>query len=390
MPGRHQTAPGSRPRVRWLVGLAGLAVTTATLLAFSPAGAASTVNAQLSLTGVATSDNILGGSQIGVHPGDTVNFKASALPTAGLQNIPGLGGVLDSLLSPLLGQYQVVVSFSSSFPGGAQTVTLGGPTSGACAGVPAKSVTFPAKGSYAFTWKVQYVLPGLLGCSTNGVSSTNLNLLQQAGVALNATNSWVGKIVVADNPPKGGISIQLPGVSVAPNIGGHQLPTIGVPGINLPTLGVAVPDLNPGSKQGDSKAGGGGSKSGKTTSAAPTLPGNVVPVPAQVVPRGSGDGVFTDGGFNTGVLPGLGSQSGDSSGLLPISTGNGNGSAAKTGAAAPAAQPDQKSSGKHKTIDLASGRSSTGQLSIVLALIAIIALFSVAGLYARLYLIRKG
>jgi hypothetical protein len=386
MPGRHQTAPGSRPRLRWLVGLAGVAVTAATLLAFSPAGAASTVNAQLSLTGVATSDNVLGGSQIGVHPGDTVNFKASALPTAGLQSIPSLGGLLDSLLSPLLGQYQVVASFGSSFPGGAQTVTLGGPTSGACAGVAAKSFTFPAKGSYAFTWKVQYVLPGLLGCSTNGVSSTNLNLLQQAGVALNATNSWVGKIVVADNPPKGGISIQLPGVSVAPNIAGHQLPTIGVPGINLPTLGVAVPDLNPGKSAGSN--GGSGSKPGKTTSAAPTLPGNVIPVPAQVVPRGSGDGVFTDGGFNTGVLPGLGSQAGDSSGLLPVSTGTAAGSAGKA-AAAPAAQPDQKASGKHKTIDLASGRSSTGQLSIVLALIAIIALFSVASLYARLYLLRR-
>jgi hypothetical protein len=387
MPGRHQTAPGSRPRLRWLVGLAGIAVTAATLLAFSPAGAASTVNAQLSLTGVATSDSVLGGSVIGVHPGDTVNFKASALPTAGLQNIPALGGLLDSLLSPLLGQYQVVASFSSSFPGGAQTVTLGGPTSGACAGVPAKSFTFPTRGTYSFTWKVQYVLPVLLGCTKNGVSSTNLNLLQQAGVALNASNSWVGKIVVADNPPKGGISIQLPGVSVAPNIAGNQLPTIGVPGINLPTLGVAVPDLNP-AKGAGSNAGGSGSKPGKTTSAPPTLPGNVVPVPAQVVPHGSGDGVFTDGGFNAGALPGFGSQAGDTAGLLPVSTSTGTASNAKV-AAAPAAQPEQKASGKHKTIDLASGRSSTGQLSIVLALIAIIALFSVAGLYARLYLLRR-
>lgn len=387
MPGRHQTAPGNRPRMRWLGGLVGVAVTAATLLAFSPAGAASTVNAQLSLTGVATSDNVLGGSQIGVHPGDTVDFKASALPTAGLQNIPSLGGLLDSLLSPLLGQYQVVASFSSAFPGGARSVTLGGPTSGPCAGVPAKSFTFPTKGSYAFTWKVQYVLPGLLGCAASGVSSTNLNLLQQAGVALNASNSWVGTIVVADNPPKGGISIQLPGVSIAPNIAGHQLPTVGVPGINLPTLGAAVPDLNP-NKSAGSQSGGRASKPGKTTSAASTLPSNVVPVPAQVVPRGSGDGVFTEGGFDTGVLPGLGSHAGDAAGLLPISNGTGTGSVPH-GAAAPAAHPDQQASGKHKTIDLASGRSSTGQLSIVLALIAIIALFSVAGLYARLYILRK-
>ena len=252
-----------------------------------------------------------------MHPGDTVNFKASALPTAGLQNIPALGGLLDSLLSPLLGQYQVVVSFGSSFPGGAQTVTLGGPTTGACAGVPAKSFTFPNKGTYAFTWKVQYVLPALLGCSTNGVSSTDLNLLQQAGVALNATNSWVGKIVVADNPPQGGISIQLPGVSVAPNIGGHQLPTLGVPGVTLPTLGVAVPDLNPGSKPADGNAGNGGGQSGKTTSAGPALPGNVVPVPAQVVPRGSGDGLHRRRLQQRRAAGPV--RGGDSSGLLPIS-----------------------------------------------------------------------
>jgi hypothetical protein len=370
--------------VRWLIGLAGFSVAAATLLSLTPAGAATTVNAQLSLTGVATAANVAGGSQIGVHPGDTVNFKASALPTAGLENIPALHSLLDSLLSPLLGQYQVVVSFGSSFPGGAQVVTLGGPTSGTCKGLPSKPFTFPNRGTYGFTWKVQYVLPGLLGCAKSGVSSTNLNLLKQAGVALNSTNSWVGKIVVADNPPKGGISIQLPGVSVAPNIGGHQLPTLGVPGISLPTLGVQVPNLNPAKTAGGNN-GGGASKPGRTT--APALPGNVVPVPAEVVPQGSGDGVFSDGGFNGGILPGTGSQAGNSSGLLPVSAGTG---AAAVGSKATSnGQPDQKSSGKHKTIDLASGRSSTGQLSIILAFVAIVALGLVAATYAKLYLLRR-
>jgi hypothetical protein len=368
--------------VRWLVGLAGISIAAATALAFTPAGAATTVNAQLSVTGVATASNIAGGSQIGVHPGDTVDFKASALPTAGLENIPALGSLLNSLLSPLLGQYQVVVAFGPSFPGGAQTVTLGGPKTGACKGLPSKSFTFPNKGSYSFTWKVQYVLPALLGCAKNGISSANLNLLQKVGVALNATNSWVGRVVVADNPPKGGISIQLPGVSVAPNIAGHQLPTIGVPGITLPTIGVQIPNLNPSKPAGGNSGGGAGS--GGTT--VPTLPGNVVPVPAQVVPRGSGDGVFYDGAFNAGALPGTDSQGGNS-GLLPIGTGNGGSSAKK--AASAAAAPDQKSTGKHKTIDLASGRSSTGQLSVVLAIIAIIALTLVAATYARLYVLRK-
>ncbi len=381
MPDRHQVSAGRRPRMRWLVGAAGVSVAAATLLAFAPAGASSTVNAQLSITGVATSTSILGGSEIGVHPGDTVNFKASALPTAGLENIPALGPVLSSLLDTLLGQYQVVVAFGPSFPGGAQTVTLGGPTKGACAGLPQKSFTFPNKGSYTFTWKVQYVLPILLGCTKNGVSSSNLNLLAKAGVALNATNSWVGKVVVADNPPKGGISIQLPGVSVAPNIGGHQLPTLGVPGITLPTLNVPVPNLN-NVKPGGSNSSG-GSKPGGTSTGATDVP-NVIPVPALVVPQGDGNAVFGDGGFNVGSLPltatGLGGLSAD----LPVSTAS-----TAAGPAKHAAAPQQKSTGKHKTIELASGKSSTGQLSVVLAIIAIIALTLVAATYARLYVLRR-
>jgi hypothetical protein len=381
MPGRHQVTPGSRPRLRWLLGAAGVAVAGATLLAFTPAGAATTVNAQLSVTGVATSTSVLGGSEIGVHPGDTVNFKASAVPTAGLDNIPALGPVLGSLLNTVLGQYQVVVSFGSSFPGGAQTVTLGGPTSGNCKGLPAKSFTFPDKGSYSFTWKVQYVLPILVGCTKNGIGSSNLNLLSQAGVELNASNSWVGKVVVADDPPKGGISIQLPGVSVAPKIAGHQLPTLGVPGVTLPTLNVPVPNLTS-SQPGEGT--GGGSAPGKTGSTpAPTV-GNVIPVPAQVVPRGDGNAVFGGGGFNTGVLPLTGTQLGNTSALLPSSAPGASGAGGQ-----PAAQADQTSTGKHKTIDLASGKASTGQLSVVLAIIAIIALTLVAATYARLYVLRR-
>src|SRR5579875_294043 len=200
MPGRHSApraprAPRAqrvkvlRSRLRWLAAAAALAMSGALLLAWSPAGASNTVDAQLSLSGVATSANIAGGTEIGVHPGDTVTFKASALPTAGLDNIPSLGPVLANALGGLLGQYQVVVSFDSSFPGGAQTVTLGGPTTGKCAGKPSVSFNFPNKGTYSFTWKVQYVLPILLGCSKDGLSDTDLNLLAKAGVKLNATNA---------------------------------------------------------------------------------------------------------------------------------------------------------------------------------------------------------
>jgi hypothetical protein len=381
MPGRHQLPPIHRPRLRWLAGVAGGAIAAAMLFAFFPASASAdtTVNAQLSLTGVATKDNVAGGSQIGIHPGDTVNFKASAVPTAGLENIPALGSLLNNLLGTLSSNlYQVQVTFPSSFPGGAQTVKLGGPTSGKCAGLPAKAIRFPAKGTFTFTWKVQYVAVGLLGCTTNPLN-TDFNLLKSAGVALNASNSWVGKIVVADNPPQGGISIQLPGVSVAPSVAGHQLPTLGVPGVNLPTLGVSIPSLSvpgvpglPGSGGGTSTApGSGGNASG----------GGELPVPARIVPNGPGGAVFGNvgGGSFPGALPNTG-----------LSGGSANQPVAASSGAKSAPEVKQNSTGKHKTIDLASNRAqSTGQFSVILAIIAIIALSVVAATYARLYLLRR-
>ena len=384
MPGRHQLPPVRRPRLRWLASGAGGAIVAAMLFAFFPASASAdtTVNAQLSLTGVATKDNVAGGSQIGVHPGDTVDFKASAVPTAGLENIPALGSLLNNLLGPLGSTlYQVEVTFPSSFPGGAQTVKLGGPTSGACKGVPAKAIRFPDKGTFSFTWKVHYLAVGLLGCKDNGISDANLNLLRQAGVALNASNSWVGKIVVADNPPKGGISIQLPGVSVAPSVAGHQLPTLGVPGVNLPTLGVGIPDLNVGGKTPGSGGGKTTPPAGGSTSSGGT--GNELPVPARVVPSGQGDAVFGNvgGGYFPGALPNTSALGGGPAKLLPVS-------ASGSSSAAPAVNQD--STGKDKTIDLASNKAqSTGQFSVILAIIAIIALSVVAATYARLYLLRR-
>ncbi|HKC28134.1 MAG TPA: hypothetical protein VKB75_09000 [Jatrophihabitans sp.] len=382
MPGRHQAVPGRRPRLRWLVGMAAGAIAGATLLTVSASGAPSTVNAQLSLSGVATRDNVLGGSEIGVHPGDTVVFKASALPTAGLENVPGLGSLVQSLLSGVLGnQFQVVVSFGSSFPGGAQTVTLGGPTSGSCKGLPSKTFTFPDRGTYGFTWKVQYVAPGvpLLGpCTQNGLHDAQLNQLASAGVAMNASNRWVGKIVVADNPPKGGISIQLPGVSVAPSIAGHQLPTVGVPGLTLPTVTVPVPSLPAGGGAGGGGGSGGGGGGGSASSSGGNNP---VPIPAQVVPGVNGGGLLGEGGAGGGVLPGSGSQGGNSG--TQVTTGATASPSPRASAAA------DQASGKPKTIDLAASRpSSTGEVWVVLAIVAVIALAFVAATYARLYLMR--
>jgi hypothetical protein len=366
-----------------LAGVTGLAVAGAAVLTMSPAHAsASTVDAQLSVSGVATKANVLGGTTVGIHPGDTVDFKASALPTAGLENVPALGSLLGGILGSLTGSnFQVVVTFDGNFPSvGGQTITLGGPTSGACKGKTDVPVTFPASGTYNFTWKVQYVLTGLLGCSQKSLGSTTLNQLADAGVALNASNQWIGKIVAAQDPPKGGISIQLPGISASPSIkGAPPLPGVTVPGVSLPTVTVTLPDL------GGLIPGGGGKTSGSGHSSAPSSGTNYTPpgltIPEQVVPKGYGNGAGTvgaaGGGFGN-ALPDLGGA------LVNGAPDSGAGAAAPSGSSSPAA-----ANVSSNAADLAASPTPSPQLPVLLAILAIIALSLVTATYARLYLLRR-
>ena len=99
MPGRHSSPRTDRaaPVRAGSSALAGVAALLVSLTLIAPAHAARrTVNAQLSLTGLVDDDNPAGGSQIGIHPGDSVNFTASAVPTAKSRASRqlGLGGVL--------------------------------------------------------------------------------------------------------------------------------------------------------------------------------------------------------------------------------------------------------------------------------------------------------
>jgi hypothetical protein len=378
MEGTGQDAP-RRFGVRWLAGALGIAVGAAAVVFFAPSSsAATTVDAQLSLTGIATQGNILGGTTVGVHPGDTVNFQAAAVPTAGLDNIPALGPLLDDLVTTLLHtQYQVVLHLPANFPGGARDVTLGGPTTGACKGTAKLPVQFVNAGTYQFTWNVQYVLPGLLGCTKNGLNKSDLNLLKGIGVALNSTNQWVGQIVVAANPPPPGISIQLPGVNVAPNVAGNQLPTISVPNINLPTIPVDVPSIvgglpSLGGSKTPTPTDSGGTPTTGSTSGTECVPCTVVPNP----------GLGSPGGGNVGFGPGP-----DSGGILPI----GGGLHPTSSAEQPSATPTPSTSKSiTKRVDLASNKAPSAQVPVVLAIIAIIALALVTATYARLYLLRRG
>ena len=251
-----------------MVGLAAaLIAIVVALFASGAAGAATTtVNAQLSLSGLADANNPVGGSQIGVHPGDRVSFKASSRPTAGLEKL-GLSGLLGGLLDGIAG-YQVVVDFSGLPGGHANTVLSGGHR-------PSRS-RFPSD-------RAPITSPGpprrRRTCSAASVPiNLDGNQLAKAGVKLNAKNQYVGTVVVATNPPKGGLSVQLPSVQVAPSapvVG--QLPTVSIPGVQLPTVGVSVPNLAPGG-QGHRASG-----SGKT-SAAPE-PANTYKPPAELGAR---------------------------------------------------------------------------------------------------------
>ncbi|MCW2496682.1 MAG: hypothetical protein JWQ77_2606 [Jatrophihabitans sp.] len=355
-----------------------MAVVGAIVLATTSASAGTkTVDAELSLSGIATSANILGGSQIGVHPGDTVDFAPSTIPTAGLKNIPVLGAALDSLLQSVLGSatgYQITLHLPATFPGGKRNVTLG-----ACTSTKHLAVTFPKKGDYTFTWSAVAISP--LCLLPANIGSLAGNQLKNAGVALNASNQWVANIHVATNAVDGGISIQLPGVSVAPSVPVlGQLPTLGISGVNLPTIPISVPSITSGLGGGGGGGGGGSSSAPATSSSsytytppATTIPQLVVPHPGVHSAAEADAGGSLDGGFGN-PLPDTGVTS----------------TAAPVNAAAPTSTPAKSTPAKTHTIEpAASNKLATAQLPVLLAILAIVALSLVTGTYARLYLMRR-
>src|SRR5262249_43230852 len=147
-----------------------------------------------------------------------------------------LGGALGGATG-----YQIVVHVPSTFPGGKRDITLG-----ACASRKDVKVSFARIGTYSFTWSAYAVNPLCLlpgeGITLDG------NAARQHGIALNAQSRWIGRIVVATNPPPGEPFVHLPGLSAAPKVGPAQLPTVQVPGATLPTLPARLPGAGPGAR----------------------------------------------------------------------------------------------------------------------------------------------
>jgi hypothetical protein len=354
---------------RLVAGVAGLGVAVGAIIISHPAGASTTVSTQLSFSGVTTSTSPVGGSVVGVHPGDSVDLKPATVPTQGLNNLGvPLGDLLGNVLGGVTG-YQVVLHLPANFPGGQRDVKLG-----ACGSKPDLKVNFPKAGTYNFTWSAYAV--NLLCLLPGSPITLDGNAAKKYGIALNASNQWIGKVVVATDPPAGGLSVQLPGISVAPSVGGVQLPTVGVPGANLPTVPVVPPSLNPGLPTGAQPSSPAGGSSGINY----TPPGGLIQ--DSVVPKGygpnEGNGHDPDAALNTVLLNGLSGGTGavpnDLSGALPGSRGS-------------AAPPVPTRSGQ--PIDLAANRAPAGQMPVLLAILAIIALSLVTATYARLYLMRR-
>ena len=368
MPGRHVAGLGHvaqvrRPRVRWLVGVAGGAAIAATLIAVTSgsAGAADTpVKATFGVTGVATSNCQIstGGTDVYVKPGQELDVKTSIV------GLTLLGVPLDlSKLAALNGS--LVIDPQSQTPRKLDITNT------------VQKVNGLSAGDHKWKWTVSTVQVGLLKVPL-GLTSSALKL--------GAKLSWDGVIHVTDNASKCGVAVALPSVSASVSASG--LPPIGIsiPGIKV-TVPVSVPSVSLPAvgKPGGGNSGGSNGHRNHSSSTPPAGNDNPVPVPAKVVPGDDGSGLL-GGGIDFGGVP-AGSDVGG--GSIPIA---GSGAGPASAPATHAAQlPNQDSTGKHKTIDLAASRpGSTGEVWVVLAIVAVIALAFVAATYARLYLLKRG
>ena len=384
MSGRHaQFAVGGRVRI-WLAGL-GVAFAAILVALFvvpsGSAGAAPKANytpgsdtATFTVTGVLDHNCLIstGGTEIWIKPGDDIKFASSLAGISVGDAVAGqtLGGLLNGLLQP--GQVAGLDVTAQIYSGKtAQTITVAG----------GKTTTFPGKtqqalsaGDHKITWQATglALLPGL-NKSSIPLSSSAL----KSGAEL----SWTGVVHVTKSAPQCKLSVSTPQakISVGPVHVSVPPMNVSVPGVTLPTSLPTVPNLNPSSTAPTTKTTG----TNGTTSTAPTYRPPAVSVPQEVVPAGDGsdnsNGGAGDGGFRLG-LTGTGSTS-----QLAAGSSGTSGSGSPTSGA-----QSENGSGSSSPVDLASSSSApSGQLPVLLAILAVITLAMVAGIYARLYLLGR-
>jgi hypothetical protein len=352
--------------VRWLVAAATSAAIGATVVALfsGNAGALNVpVTATFGVTGVATSNCEVstGGTDVYVKPGQELDVKTSII------GLTLLGVPLDlSKLASLDGA--LVIDPQAEHPTKLDITNK------------VQKLELPA-GNHKWTWTVSTVKVGVLPVPL-GLTSNALKL--------GAKLSWDGTIHVTEAAANCGIGLQLPSVSASVSVSGLPTIAIGIPGVKV-SIPVNIPTALPTGLPTGLPGGGnnGGNQSGHDDGKTP-LPDldNPIPVPAKVVP-GIGEGPLAGGGIDFNGV-GVNSVGG---GSRPLGGGGSNSGPANSGggvASSAARLPDQSSSGKNKTIDLAASRpASTGEVWVVLAIVAVIALAFVAATYARLYLMKR-
>ncbi len=372
---------------RWFALVVALicSAATAILLTASAAQASTTVEVQLTLSGVASPDNPTGGSQVGVHPGDSVVLHASAIPTAGAPG--GLSSSLSGLVAGVAG-LQVKIT-GGNLPGVHYPFTLGKVANcGGAASLPLRSL---AKGTYSFKYVVEKVslltsiLGAVTGCSKNTVTPTHdqLGALTKDNVKVTDNAVYSGSIVVAVHPPAGGVGIQLPSQSISAKVGPVST------SVNLPGASVGVPNPLPGitsnlptglpggGSGGGGSGGGGGHGTGSGGGVNYTPP--AVTVPQEVMPHA--------------VAQGGSGQQYTAPGNLPAPTVGGHIVAPADKVTATAATPVDPSNvanaglSRPESLGDNSGGGLFGkQLPVVLAIAAILALSLVTAGYARMVL----
>lgn len=359
-------------RVLGAVIAAALVAVGFAFLSDRPAAAATTRHGTLAVTGLVADGcpASVGGSQMFIKPGDTVEFRATL---AGI-NLDVIHNVLP--LVPATLTTNGVGSFNTTLTFADQNTTSNGKTVGHPHAVTDTEVyrrTFPRSGVYSFGWiarslsllKIPILLP-------NGITVPfSMNIPGIVGE--NSSLSWAGQVVVSSKATKCGLSVQVPGVTIHPSVLGHKLPPVSLPGGNLPT--VNVPNLPGGSK---SKAktkshSGSTSKSGGYLDYTPHGSG----VAASVVPKG-GEGGGGDGGDgNVNGAPG----GGDGTQVVITKV---NGKAVKM------LVVDGKTVGRARTVDLASKPTDPAtKLPMVWVLAALVMLSTATATYARRFIAAK-
>lgn len=353
------------------------AASSAALLAAGPASAAPRPNyhpgqdrATFTVNGVLDGNCLVsvGGTEVWIKPGDSIKFGSSLAGISVSDAVAGkrLGGLLGGLLAPSqvagLNVSAVIDPGKSSqrrfsVKGGTTTVIRG--LSG---------------GNHRLNWSASSLelVPGL--------SSTTIPL-SSSSLKSGAKMSWSGVVRVTKDAPNCKISIATPKTQISAGPVKVTVPPVkvNVPGVKLPKVKLpSLGNLVPKSKKA------GSSNSGSTSRPSSGLHYSPYPVtvPERVVPRGggiagSGGG---DGGAYNGVLP-----AGTQGGVAALPSNGSGASGAKNGS-----NPSAAAANSPRTVDLATSvKSPSAQLPVILAIIAVLALALVAGVYARLYLLRR-